>query len=420
MHPGASPEDLHAILSRFHTWAERHPANGGSIGKSPGRAAEAPAEGIREIPYEEAIRRHRSREAARSQRRTPPRAKTSAPETNLTANFEPGPQTLADDDPMSWIAGLPVVAGTEPVIELKATPPSSIFPESLVNPRPFPTGQLSTSLSPRTATSSPAKRPRAAKPSQRAISSEPTAAALPHLPARAFVDLPPSSLSTRHRPRRESPSRARQTKTEAALPAVSTSPAAPVQARPPLGQLPQTRPAATSVRPAARQQTASQPAQAPPPRPVQRSASRSTATRSTAKPQPRGVKTPPFSKILVNTLQQPKAALNPRKKSAPDRSRRITTRFSPAEERRIEKCAANLGITVSAYLRKCALAAVAEQRTAQEPAFTNQNPKPRRSSARPARQVSLYAAPQPSFLGGWLALLRNRFLGPPVRFSEEA
>jgi hypothetical protein len=23
-------------------------------------------------------------------------------------------------------------------------------------------------------------------------------------------------------------------------------------------------------------------------------------------------------------------------------------------------------------------------------------------------------------LGGWLALLRNRFLGPPMRFSEEA
>jgi hypothetical protein len=31
-----------------------------------------------------------------------------------------------------------------------------------------------------------------------------------------------------------------------------------------------------------------------------------------------------------------------------------------------------------------------------------------------------YSVSAPSVLGGWLALLRNRFLGPPVRFSNQA
>jgi hypothetical protein len=59
-----------------------------------------------------------------------------------------------------------------------------------------------------------------------------------------------------------------------------------------------------------------------------------------------------------------------RNKPAPDRTRRITTRFSLAEERRIGKCAAELGITVSSYLRQCALSSVTQKPLPEAPAPT--------------------------------------------------
>jgi hypothetical protein len=106
-------------------------------------------------------------------------------------------------------------------------------------------------------------------------------------------------------------------------------------------------------------------------------------------------------------------------KPAPDRTRRITTRFSPAEERRIEKCAANLGITVSAYLRRCALSALTQKPLAETPAPLA-TARTRRLPRRATEQSVQYAAPAQSLFGGWLALLRNRFLGPPIRFAEDA
>ena len=130
-----------------------------------------------------------------------------------------------------------------------------------------------------------------------------------------------------------------------------------------------------------------------------------------------------FGQVLANTVQQPKALLAPRKKPAPDRTRRITTRFTTAEERRIEKQASELGMTVSAYLRQCALAALA---TASPNIAWEEEPKPVSSkkngkqSGQASWQTNGYAANSPSLLGGWLSLLRNRFLGPPIRFSDEA
>jgi hypothetical protein len=46
MQPAANPDDIHAILSRFQTWAEQ-PANGNGNGHKNGAT---PLEGVREIP----------------------------------------------------------------------------------------------------------------------------------------------------------------------------------------------------------------------------------------------------------------------------------------------------------------------------------------------------------------------------------
>jgi hypothetical protein len=54
MQSGTSPEDIHTILSRFSNWTGEQTANGNGHGK--GLDA-----GVREIPYEEALRRVRSR-----------------------------------------------------------------------------------------------------------------------------------------------------------------------------------------------------------------------------------------------------------------------------------------------------------------------------------------------------------------------
>src|SRR5581483_9407475 len=79
MQSGPPAEDLHAILSRFHTWAGKDAPNGN------GQANGSPNEGIREIPYEEAIRQHRSRQAARSQRRPADPKTKAAPAPQPTA-----------------------------------------------------------------------------------------------------------------------------------------------------------------------------------------------------------------------------------------------------------------------------------------------------------------------------------------------
>ena len=65
MQPAANPDDIHTILSRFQTWAEQ-PANGNGNGHKNGAG---PLEGVREIPYEEAMRQHRNRRVAQGQRR---------------------------------------------------------------------------------------------------------------------------------------------------------------------------------------------------------------------------------------------------------------------------------------------------------------------------------------------------------------
>lgn len=72
MQPGTNPEDIHTILSRFNHWADHAPANGNSNAKSLKALKEAEP-GVREIPYEEAMRMMRSRRSgARASAAQPP------------------------------------------------------------------------------------------------------------------------------------------------------------------------------------------------------------------------------------------------------------------------------------------------------------------------------------------------------------
>lgn len=117
-----------------------------------------------------------------------------------------------------------------------------------------------------------------------------------------------------------------------------------------------------------------------------------------------------------------KAATAVNKHVEPDRDRRITTRFSATEQRRIEKHAAARGLTVSAYLRQCALSGGTMQTAA---ARAGQEPKARsgkrnQGARQGSSQPTLFAQPAQSGLGGWLTLLRRRFLSSPMRFSEQA
>jgi hypothetical protein len=58
MQPGMQPDDIHTILGRFNHWAGEQTANGNGHRKG----VQSP--GVREIPYEEALRRVRTRKAA--------------------------------------------------------------------------------------------------------------------------------------------------------------------------------------------------------------------------------------------------------------------------------------------------------------------------------------------------------------------
>ena len=137
-------------------------------------------------------------------------------------------------------------------------------------------------------------------------------------------------------------------------------------------------------------------------------------------PRPPRPRHPPFHQVLATTVHTPRPPIARQKESTPDRSRRITTRFSPSELRRIEKHADLLGLTVSAYLRQCGLAAIAAVQSAQSVEAAPRAVPPARRNGHGVWQPNPYTPQSPSLLGGWLSLLRNRFLGPPVRFSEDA
>ena len=56
MQPGTNPDDIHTILNRFSSWSGKQSANG--------KGHPIADEGVREIPYEEALRKQRARPVA--------------------------------------------------------------------------------------------------------------------------------------------------------------------------------------------------------------------------------------------------------------------------------------------------------------------------------------------------------------------
>jgi hypothetical protein len=96
------------------------------------------------------------------------------------------------------------------------------------------------------------------------------------------------------------------------------------------------------------------------------------------------------------------------------RDRHISVRFTRAEDERLQAGAAHAGMTVSEYLRMCALE-------------WNPSPPPSRSDAAPgvpgARRSTSSAWQPPRHpkrgVRSWITLLRNRFLVPQAPFREQ-
>ena len=111
--------------------------------------------------------------------------------------------------------------------------------------------------------------------------------------------------------------------------------------------------------------------------------------------------------------QEPSPA--PAHSKKPDRKQRVSVRLSPAEEQKLQQCAARAGLTVSEYLRRRAL----EVEPAKPEARTSPL-HPREPKSTHAQAAVAASAPSKSTFGDWIALLRNRFLASPVRFAERA
>lgn len=145
---------------------------------------------------------------------------------------------------------------------------------------------------------------------------------------------------------------------------------------------------------------------------------------------------PAFKKVLAKTVRTAQADASETRATASDRNQRITTRFSAAEQLRLERAAAQSGLSVSAWLRHCALLAERASVSRPAPAPPAKTAKPalpappaairrpakttRRALSAPTAEPTLFSTPAPSGIGTWLSLLRQRFLASPSRFSERA
>jgi hypothetical protein len=139
-----------------------------------------------------------------------------------------------------------------------------------------------------------------------------------------------------------------------------------------------------------------------------------SAAPSAASKRSSQAKTPEFRQVLAKSVAGrggavPGKAAKTRKL---ERDQRVSVRLSRDEERELQKRAAGAGITVSQYLRQCALAEQA--RTAKNSGMIAGD-SPMGSSAPQGA-----AAEKPSGFGEWITLLRNRFLSSPARFAERA
>lgn len=101
-----------------------------------------------------------------------------------------------------------------------------------------------------------------------------------------------------------------------------------------------------------------------------------------------------------------------------DRRQRVSVRLSSAERRRLQQRAAAARLSISEYLRQSALQTETQLREIEQRRGRNRT----RESKSPAG-VQLFASSTPqnnAGPGGWIALLRNRFLASPQRIAERA
>jgi hypothetical protein len=364
MEPGTNPGDLHTILSRFHTWAEQQP------GKGNGKAPKNEQEGIRALTYEEAMARFREQQPQQRERRRRKAATRVAPDgasPAATPTLEPPSVTVAAESGNSELQmpnDSPESSKPEPIAIPQEEPlvaASKLTPENVLTGAAQPAIQENLSLA--------RVIPAAEKPSRR-----------------GGLQVPGSP-----KPRR--------VKTACATAGINP---------PASGE-----PVASKRLAAAKAQPGS-----------------TAASREKDKPgksRPRGKQQPEFRQVLANSLRVPnqrakgKSPAKATPKSDPQRMRRVTTRFSPTEERRLEKAAGKAGMTVSSYLRQCALAAEQTKTARHASAPARRTKRTRLISAGPPAETPLLAqAGSTSLVGGWLTLLRQRFLASPARFSERA
>ncbi|MFY9748744.1 MAG: hypothetical protein WA891_20785 [Acidobacteriaceae bacterium] len=404
MQPAANPDDIHTILSRFQTWAEQ-PANGNGNGHKNGAG---PLEGVREIPYEEAMRQHRNRRVAQGQRRAvSPRA--SVPPVPLRE-----PDLQAQREPVAEVSSpaavdLAAAKIAEVVAQSKFVPAPLLGNDELLVSAPVAIGVVAEPI----ATVAKARAPRAKRAPTAAAAETEKSSLIPAIAiSQNIADAPLDSPKPLPRPIPRNASPKRRT-----APAPTTTAAAPIPA-PTIRTL-----SAGRARPPMKSAVPRMP------KPVAKAEEKNAAPRKSAAPPAVKLpiaKQPQFRQVLTKKVLQAErsSALKDasKKDPTPDRTQRITTRFSPAEQHRIEKQAAVAGLTVSAWLRHCALSSGTTAVQPKKPqAVAAKSGSKRRSvvARNPARQA-LFSQPTNSALGNWLTLLRQRFLSSPMRFSEQA
>jgi hypothetical protein len=134
-----------------------------------------------------------------------------------------------------------------------------------------------------------------------------------------------------------------------------------------------------------------------------------------ARPNPRAARNdrkPEFREVLAHSVHAEK------RERKQERRQRVSVRLTRAEERRLQQRANQAGMTVSEYLRQSALVTESPR---PETERTEARIRIRNSKSAAAAPLSASSPTQGTpGLGGWIALLRNRFLASPARLAERA
>ncbi|MGC2638575.1 MAG: hypothetical protein WA294_15440 [Acidobacteriaceae bacterium] len=130
-------------------------------------------------------------------------------------------------------------------------------------------------------------------------------------------------------------------------------------------------------------------------------------------------KTPEFRQVLAKSVESSGSAAPGQaakaKAGKAERDQRVSVRLSREEERQLQQGAEQAGVTVSQYLRQCALKDQPASRAKNAGIFA-ETPRVQLSAL---DNVIAEKATKAGF-GDWITLLRNRFLSSPGRFAERA